>query len=197
VVGTGYAVFQLIRLRPRAIGPVIAGLVVAVALFFASGLAGTVTDRLNNPHSDERRSQLATITWDSMLQGSPVIGFGNTRDLQGSFSSIAGGDTASCGGGCGVPPMGTQGYFWTVVFTTGLVGGVLFFAFLFYRMSRHLKTRDVPTITAFAALLMMLVEMPYYDLLGPPLFTAMICLGLMWRRAQLTAQPERVVVPDG
>ena len=53
------------------------------------------------------------------LDGSPVVGYGTTRKMQGSFSSLAGGETEECHQ-CAAPPLGTQGFMWRLVLTTGL-----------------------------------------------------------------------------
>lgn len=183
-----FSVFQVVRLRPKVLPVVIASAAIASVLFLASGLGGVINERLANPHSDDRRSELAVKTWESVTQGSPLLGYGNTRQLQGSFSSIAGGDTPECPS-CGVPPLGTQGHLWLVLFTTGLIGLALFASFFVYRFARHIRSRDLPTILGLVVLIFFLFELPFYDHLGPPLFTVMLCLGLMWRRRQAQRDP--------
>ena len=51
-----------------------------------------------------------------------------TRKMQGSFSSLAGGETEECHQ-CAAPPLGTQGFMWRLVLTTGLGGTVLCLSF--------------------------------------------------------------------
>ena len=116
-------------------------------LVVASGLPATIVDRFEHPHSDDRRTELALKTVQSVALGSPVVGFGNTRDVRGNFSSIAGGSTPECDA-CGVPPFGTQGQFWLVLFAQGIVGAIAFVWFLLYRMGRHLRARDLRTVTS-------------------------------------------------
>lgn len=186
-----FGLFQVVRLRPKVLPAVIAGVAVVGVLFLASGLGSVINERLANPHSDDRRSELAGKTWESVTQGSPILGFGNTRQVQGSFASIAGGDTPECPS-CGVPPLGTQGHLWLVLFTTGLIGLALFACFFFYRFARHIRSRDLPTILGLVVLIFFLFELPFYDHLGPPLFTVMLCLGLMWRRRQEEQGPSTV-----
>lgn len=178
-----YAVIQLVRLRPRLIPAMAVGALAATLVVIASGLGQIVVDRVNNPHSNDRRGQLAVMTVESTMRGSPILGFGNTRDVQGSFASLAGGDTPDCTG-CGVPPMGTQGQLWLVLFAQGILGALFFFAFFIYRLTRHITTRDVPSSFAVATVLIMIGELPFYDLLGIPLLTAMIALALLFRRQQ-------------
>ena len=68
------------------------------------------------------------------------MGFGSTRDVQGSFASIAGASTPDCSA-CGVPPLGTQGHLWGVIFSQGLVGAALFLAFFALALSRCWRCR--------------------------------------------------------
>lgn len=183
-IGVVYAGVQVVRIKgARALVPVAAVgamLVIAVA---SSGLGSTIVDRFNHPHSDERRGELALQSVQSMLEGSPIIGFGNTRDVQGSFASIAGGSTPDCFA-CGVPPFGTQGQLWLVLFAQGLAGTAAFISFFGYRIWRHRAQRDLLTVALLAVPLFFLLEMPFYDTLGVPLVTTMIAIGLMWRAKQ-------------
>lgn len=202
-IGGLYAAIQAVRLRGwRGAVAVYAVAVAGLVLVVASGLPATIVDRFEHPHSDDRRSELALKTVKSVALGSPVVGFGNTRDVRGNFSSIAGGSTPECDA-CGVPPFGTQGQLWLVLFAQGFVGAIAFVWFLLYRMKRHLRARDLRTVVLFAAPLFLLLQLPFYDSLGIPLFATMIALGLMWassgsverrRRGGSTGQ-GRVVQP--
>lgn len=192
LVGAVYAAVQAIRLRGlRGFVVVYAAVLVGVVLVVGSGLASTVTDRLDNPHSNSRRSELAVKTVESVATGSPLVGFGNTRDVQGNFESIAGGASAECQA-CGVPPFGTQGLLWGVLFSQGFLGAISFLAFLLYRMSRHIRSRDPRTVVLLATPLFLLIQLPFYDSAGIPLFTTMIALALMWRSKVLErSAPQR------
>jgi hypothetical protein len=181
VIGALYAVVQVIRLRGfnavAWLAPVTAVVIVGALL---SPLPGMIGERFANQHSNERRGELAIKTVESTIKGSPLIGFGNTRDVEGSFGSIAGGATLGCPA-CAVPPFGTQGHLWLVVFAQGLLGTILFLAFFFVRFARHVRSREPVTMTGLALIVFFGVEMLVYDTLGSPLFTLMIALGLMWR----------------
>jgi hypothetical protein len=83
--------------------------VIALTGVAASPVGQTFTTRLETPHSNERRGDLATTTISVTATGSPVVGYGSTRKLAGSFSSVAGGRSVDCEK-CDVPPLGTQGY---------------------------------------------------------------------------------------
>ncbi|ONI70200.1 hypothetical protein BWI15_25495 [Kribbella sp. ALI-6-A] len=181
VVGALYAVVQVIRLRGfHAMAWLAPVAVVAVVAALLSPLPTMISERLAHQHSNDRRSELAVKTIESTVKGSPLIGFGNTRDVEGSFGSIAGGATLGCPA-CAVPPFGTQGHLWLVVFTQGLLGTALFLAFFLVRFARHVRSREPITMIGLAVLLFFLIEILVYDTLGAPLFTLMIALGLMWR----------------
>ena len=136
----GYVVLQVVRGRPAAI-LLTAGLVAVTTLVFAlSPLATIVQERLENQHSNARRSQLTEQTLRATVAGSPVVGFGSTRDVQGSFASIAGASTPGCSA-CGVPPLGTQGHLWQVIFAQGFGGLVLFVSFFLLALRRTWRCR--------------------------------------------------------
>ncbi len=180
-LGALYAVAQVFRLRGlRSVRWLLPVAVVAIVAAALSPLPTLVGERLDNPHSNDRRSELAYKTVEATLLGSPVLGYGNTRKVQGSFGSIAGGATLGCPA-CAVPPFGTQGHLWLVVFAQGLAGTVLFLGFFVVRIFRHLRSRNPVTLVALAVPIFFLAEIAFYDTLGPPLFTLMIALGLMWR----------------
>lgn len=146
----------------------------------ATPLGDIVTQRLETPHSNARRSQLATETMYAVAVGSPVLGFGSTRDVQGSFASIAGGATPDCPA-CEVPPYGTQGQLWLVVFSQGLVGLALFVFFFARRFFVHWRDPSPLAIAGCCVLLFFGMQIFIYDTLGAPMVTVMIAIGLLAR----------------
>jgi hypothetical protein len=164
-------------------------LTLVAAAFAASPLADETATRLDKAHSNERRAQLLTLTVTSTLEGSPVAGFGSTRDVQGGFASIAAGSTPECPA-CGVPPLGTQGLLWTVIFAQGLVGAALFLAFLARSLAVSWRSRTTVETLATVSLLFFAITLPVYDTLGMPLLSVMLALGLAWRE-RATAHPEQ------
>ena len=187
-LGLIYVAFRLAAMgKVVALHGLIAGFVIAAFLFLFSPLGTLASERLDNPHSNDRRSQLSSLTISSVLQGSPIIGYGTTRNVQGSFFSIAGGETEDCPG-CGVPPLGTQGAFFSVVFFQGIAGAALFLSFFAVRFFRHWRDRWPYAIAGCAILMMFALEIFVYDFSGPPLYTLMIALALMWRAEQEQAE---------
>jgi hypothetical protein len=112
--------------------------------------------------------------------------------VQGSFGSITGGATPDCHQ-CAAPPMGTQGFVWRMVFTTGFVGTILFYLFLAIQMLRHIRRRDGISVVGCMALTVSLVSFMVYDSLESPLFILMLAVGLM-NRQRLEAQDHELPV---
>lgn len=140
----------------------------------------TIQTRLENPHSNEGRSNLAGITLETVLHYSPLIGFGATRSRQGNFFSIASGATADCHQ-CSPPQLGTQGSLWFLVFCTGFLGAGLFCAFI-VRRALPVITRSPSWATPLLyPVVFFFCVLPVYDLIGSPLMIVIIALGLIWR----------------
>jgi hypothetical protein len=178
------AVYAAVRLavngRGRALQALVAAVLVGGIAFAASPLYDTLLLRVETPHSNERRAGTAETVVSVTAEGSPFVGYGTTRTMQGSFSSLAGGETESCHQ-CAPPPLGTQGFMWRLILTTGLVGTVLcvsFFVLQFLRRARGPAPLDVATCTV---LLVAVLCFFVYDSLGPAMFTAFITIGLMAR----------------
>lgn len=164
--------------------------VIAILVFLASPLYGTFQARLDNPHSNERRGELLQATAESTLEGSPVVGFGSTRDFQGNFASIAGGDRPGCEA-CAVPPLGTQGHLWMLIFSQGYVGAVLFVAFLVLWLVRTWRVPSAEEAIAFFVVVVFCTLLPVYDTLDLPVLTLMAAIGLAWRAQRDRVRRER------
>ncbi len=182
-----YAAIRLaVNGKARALQALVAAVVVGGIVFVSSPLYDTVVLRVETPHSNDRRAGTAETVVSVAAEGSPFVGFGTTRTMQGSFSSLAGGETSECHQ-CAAPPLGTQGFMWRLVLTTGFVGTALclgFFALTFLRRARGPSPLDVACCTV---LLDAVFCFFVYDSLGSAMFTAMIAIGLM-ARADLPAQ---------
>jgi hypothetical protein len=192
----GAVVFLALQLaRGRVIVPVMAlvAALIAALLLVASPLGVIVSERMENQHSNNRRALLLESTVTSAATGSPVIGFGSTRDVQGSFASIAGASTPDCKG-CGVPPLGTQGQIWLVIFSQGLIGALLYLAFFLTAFFRSWRCRTGSEILATTLLLFSGLQMFVYDTLEMPMYLVMIAIGVAWRDQSRAAESENYVV---
>ncbi|HZC27263.1 MAG TPA: hypothetical protein VE287_09565, partial [Actinopolymorphaceae bacterium] len=122
----------------------------------------------------------ATATVTGVVEGSPLLGFGSTRDVRGNFFSIAGGSTADCPD-CGAPPLGTQGQIWLVIFSQGVVGLALFLAFFIRRFLAHWRDPAPLAVAGCCALVFFGLELFVYDTFDAPMVTVMIAIGLLVR----------------
>jgi hypothetical protein len=164
----------------RTLRLALAGLAVGTLVVMVSPLPGMIQTRLEKPHSNNRRTLLAEQTVDSALTGSPIVGFGTTRNVQGNLTSIAGGDRPGCKA-CGAPPLGTQGHLWLLLFANGLIGTVAFGAFFVVRFGHHWRERSAYGVAGCCVLLSFGLFLFIYDLVEVPLYTVMIAVALMWR----------------
>jgi len=165
--------------RTLVLGVVVAAAFAGTAVL-ASPLGNIYQERLDHQHSNERRGQLVDTTVRSVSKGSPVVGFGSTRDVQGSFASINGARTPDCSA-CGVPPLGTQGQLWLVLFSQGWLGLAFFLIFVVLALSRSWRCRTTNETVSTFAIGFLLFQLPIYDTLGLPLYLVMIAIGLAAR----------------
>lgn len=170
------------------------GLIIVVVLaavsLAVSPLGDLIQDRINTPHSNQGRANLSSLSVRSALEGSPAIGFGTTRNVQGNFTSIAGGATDRCPG-CSPPPLGTQGHLWLLLFGAGLGGLALYVTFFAGQFLRHLRDRSAYSVAGQCALLALFVTMPVYNAVSTVAFMALIAVAIMDREAD--SLPERTL----
>lgn len=195
----GYLLMTLLRARRlrAAYGLVVCG-VAATLIALSSPLAATVNLRLETPHSNERRSTVAEVVTRTTWEGSPVLGYGTTRKVVGNFASISGGQTPECRQ-CAAPPLGTQGFMWRLVFTTGFVGTALFLVFMAWQFILHVRRQTPMAVIGCMCLAISGLFFFVYDSLESPLFILMLGVGLMNRERleetlDVTAAP---IVPPG
>lgn len=182
----GLLVLLALRRRTGALLGLVAVVLLCGAVLTETPLGDTIGARLDNPHSNERRSQLLVATVDSMTEGSPLVGYGGTRDVEGSFASIAGGATPECPA-CGVPPLGTQGQLWLVLFSQGWLGALFFVGFFVLSLRRTWRCRTPNQTVATFVLAIFLLQLTVYDTLGMPMLVVMVALGLTVREGATVA----------
>jgi hypothetical protein len=190
VGAVGLGVLLAAKRRPAVLAAMATVGVLAVVAATASPLGTLVAERMDHQHSNERRAQLLDSTVRSVTIGSPLVGFGSTRDVQGSFASIAGAATPDCPA-CGVPPLGTQGQLWLILFSQGWLGLAFFLIFVLLALSRCWRCRTTNQTVCTFVVLFFLIQLPVYDSLGLSLYLVMIALGLVLREEVL----ERQAVP--
>lgn len=190
----GAGVFVAVRYalvgRVKILGLLGAAVSLLVAVVIFTPLGDLVVQRLAHPDSNQGRANLGSLTISSVLNGSPIMGFGTTRNVLGNFTSIAAGASASCPG-CSPPPLGTQGHLWLVLFSQGLVGLVLYLGFFAVQLIRHLRIESPYVIAALTVIIVHFITMPVYDSIGPALFAIMVSVGILGR-----AEADREMFPQ-
>lgn len=140
--------------------------------------------------SNQGRANLSTLAVKSTVTGSPVLGFGTTRQMQGSFRSISAGATSSCPG-CNLPALGTQGIVWYLVFGTGLAGLLFYFSFYllkFWKALRHtFRASTLYPLLPSAVIAVFLITAPVYGLRLTTELAVMCAVAVSTRLAQPTA----------
>ena len=174
------AVFLARAGRYTAVWALTLGLLVATVALVASPLWQTISLRLDTPHSNDRRATVAQVVPQTTWAGSPLLGYGTTRKVEGSFASIAGGGSPECRQ-CAAPPLGTQGFLWRLIFTTGFVGTALFLGFLARNFVQHVSRREPACVLGCLTMITSGLFFLVYDSLELPLFVLMLATGLMNR----------------
>lgn len=158
--------------------------ILAGLLVMQTPLGDLLSARLDNPHSNEGRSNLATQAVSTVVDASPVIGLGTPREMEGNFFSAAAGATAECPK-CSPPQLGTQGSMWFILFTTGLAGAVFFLGFLARRFLAGFHQRGALGIALTSVGVYLATVIWVYDVIGSSLVFVMIALALLWRAERI------------
>ncbi|GAA4923168.1 hypothetical protein GCM10025331_02500 [Actinoplanes utahensis] len=159
--------------------PVVGGLL-ALAVT-ATPLGTTVQARLDNGKSNGVRSFLIDKALDGFT-GSPVIGYGGTRDTLGGRNSITVGESASCER-CGNFTVGGNGQLWQLLYAHGAAGTLGYLGFFAYGLWRFRHDRSPIGIAGSAALVTSFSAMLWYNSLVTPLAFMFLAYALLWRNS--------------
>lgn len=186
-----FAVGALLR-RGRVL-PLLGVLLVVLlgaSVLLTSPLRNVIDSRIENGHSNSIRAFTTERALELSVH-SPVIGFGSTRNAIGSASSIAVGKSPECQN-CGNDPIGINGYFFTLLVTTGIGGTALFFGFWTSQMflSRRDRSAEASGDRLVVLLSMFLAFFYNIDFLLPA-----IALALLWRRRLESQSGQPVAMP--
>ena len=172
------AVVFLRRGRPNlAIGLSMAA-TLAVVLVLATPLGGLVTDRLETPHSNARREFLIEAARDGAVE-SPILGWGSTRPIRGSYNTLAAAPSDECTQ-CGTPAVGTHGQLWLVLFSQGFVGAALFIAVFGSFLLRSYRVFTPTTVAACISALLFLAVMLIYNGIPSSIYIVLAGMGASW-----------------
>jgi hypothetical protein len=200
-IGAALAVFYLavrfaIRGKAALLGGLCAAVVIAALLVFATPLHTVIAARLQHGKSNNLRADLDSLSITDGL-ASPVIGYGDTRQEQGSPRSIAIGPSLKCPT-CGQLEVGSTGQLWLLLICDGVVGAALYLGFFGYAIWYY---RRDPTPAAWAGVLVLLLSFVYlftYDAVPAPLGFTMLAYALMWKNGMYRADaPARADLAGG
>jgi O-antigen ligase len=137
---------------------------VLLILFFLTPLGGLISDRLAHPHSNQGREALYHEAIDRTKE-SPLVGYGGPIPSEEA---------------AGRPPVGTHSELFFLSISYGVPAVVLFAAWFGLTFLRSGRAASGPRFWAHVAILVFLMEAPYY-LLEMHLAVAMIIAAFIWR----------------
>lgn len=163
VVAVVYAVRSALDGDRRALAGI--GLLAAAAgvVVVATPLGSLITAKFDNAaDSNAARTSVYQSALGSAF-GSPLVGFGSPRRVSEDL-----------------PLVGTQGMFWYLLQSHGLVAAGLFVGWLAGVVRRAARLATPIGVAAFASVLVALVQVPFYGLL-PQLPVVGVAAGICWR----------------
>jgi O-antigen ligase len=149
--------------RLHALAALVALVSVLAAVFFLTPLGALVSDRLASSHSNEGRAAVYREAADRARE-SPLIGYGGPIPAQESNG----------------PPVGTHSELFFLTISYGIPAAVLFLGWFGLTFVRTAREVSGPRFWAHVAILVCLMEAPYY-LLEMHLSVAMIIAAFLWR----------------
>ena len=120
---------------------------------------------------------------------SPLIGFGDSRHMQGSPSSITVGHTANCPT-CGQYTIGNNGQLWLLLICSGFLGAFLYCGFFAYGIWRYRHDRTPYGWAGLLTLLLPFELMFAYNAVGAPLGITMLAYAMLWRNDMESRRPN-------
>jgi polysaccharide biosynthesis protein PslJ len=189
-----FLAFQLARRgRLGLIGAILGIVAVATLLFTVTPLKSVVDARLSHPQSNTIRGSLDGAAFDAAVR-SPIVGWGTTRSVLGSPTSIAIGKTSSCQT-CGNAPIGSTGELWTLLIANGFVGAGLYLGFILLAGFRYRHDRTPEGVAARLILYLAPFYALFYSAETTALAITFISLGLLWRNEQRSSSAPSAPAP--
>jgi hypothetical protein len=190
-IGASLSVGYLaVRFALRGKTALLAGLAAVIAigalLIVVSPLKGVVTSRLQHGKSNHLRANLSSLSVTDAL-ASPIIGFGDTRQEQGSPNSIAIGPSLKCPT-CGQLEVGSTGQLWLLLVSDGVLGAGLYLAFFASGIWYYRRDKSPEAMAGILVLLLSFVYMFTYDAVPAPLGFTMLAYALMWKNGMYQRQ---------
>jgi hypothetical protein len=175
--------YVALRLAARGrlvmIGALFAAIALAGILILATPLHNVVSGRLSKGGSENLRTNLSALTIQDAL-ASPIIGYGDTRQMRGSATSIAVGPSPKCPT-CGQMEVGSTGQLWLLLVCSGFVGAACYLGFFGYGIWAFRRDRSPYGVAGILVLLLSFVYMFSYDAVGAPLGLTVLAYALLWK----------------
>lgn len=178
-VGVVYAAVRLAgqgKLR-ALVGVLVVGLLAGMFIYLTP-LGSVGADRIATPHSNKARSTLYEETRESVLK-SPLLGYGGPRPSEKSPN---------------LPSVGTHGQLWLLLFSQGIVGAVLYIGWFVVVMGRSARGTPTGGIWLHTAIVVALIQMPFYEHLPMHIMIMMTLAAVMMRdlttRTRATPPPS-------
>jgi len=190
-IGAGLSAGYLaIRFAFRGQTALLAGLAAVIAigalLVIVTPLKGVIAGRLQHGKSNNLRANLSSLSITDALV-SPIIGFGDTRQEQGSPNSIAIGPSLKCPT-CGQLAVGSTGQVWLLLVSDGVLGTWLYLAFFASGIWHYRRDQSPEAMVGTLVLLLSFVYMFTYDAVPAPLGFTMLAYALMWKNGMYQRQ---------
>lgn len=168
-----YAARKALRGRFGAFAVLVAALVAVVVLLAATPAGRLVGDKLDkSDRSNQSRSSLYTEAWDGALR-SPLVGNGAPQRPASAPADM--------------PPVGTHGLLWYLMFVHGFIGMAFFLAWLGGEALRSGRVRSADGWWTHLVLVIGVVQVPFYGLL-PQVVLLGISAGLSHRELRAARQ---------
>ncbi|HUC58974.1 MAG TPA: hypothetical protein VMA95_16350, partial [Streptosporangiaceae bacterium] len=183
-IGAGLSVAYLaVRFALKGRTALLAGLATLIAigalLIVVTPLGGIVTSRLQHGRSNNLRANLSSLSVTDGL-ASPILGYGDTRQEQGSPNSIAVGPSLKCPT-CGQLEVGSTGQLWLVLVCDGVLGAALYLGFFCYELWYFRHDQSPEAVAGVLVILLSFVYLFTYDAVGAPIGFTMLSVALMWK----------------
>ncbi len=149
------------------------GAAIAVVLLLTP-LGGLVSGRIANGHSDEGRMTLYGQVIDQ-IQDSPWVGYGAPRVNEERPN---------------LPAVGTHGQFWTVLYSHGIPGALLYVSFSLGLAWRTLKGQDRVGVWIHVTTALVPILMWFYELINQPIFLVFVAGAIALRGVPPASTPS-------
>jgi len=165
-VAVAYAGFRLATGRQkRAVVGIAAMVAFASVVIMLSPLRGVIAARFAHPHSNEGRSTLYAEAISGAAQH-PLLGWGSPRpsDINPNLPSV-----------------GTQGQFWLVLYSQGIVGALFFLGWYVVTLVRTRKPMSHMAFWCHVIVLISFVQLAFYGQLPAQIQITMVAIALIYR----------------